>query len=165
MLKFLDKKVAKEQFIKCEYLKKIGSQEINVRTTRYLETAISRVELLENYIQSIISFSHEEKFYIEKIHKKAILLLCDYLPDLKHGDYMFIKVHGTLDWYSSFIISENCIIFPFKLFPLSFLKSLPTINKHIARACVYQPCQQAPSPAQSVGHNLQAPHFFVKIYL
>lgn len=116
MLKFLDKKQAKEQFIKCEFLKKIGSQEIIVRKTRYLETAVSRVELLENYIQSIIMFSYEEKIYIEKIHKKAILLLCDYLPNLKNEDYMFIKVHGTLDWYSSFVISGNCIVFPFKLF-------------------------------------------------
>ncbi len=27
-----------------------------------------------------------------------------------------MKVHGTLDWYNSFVISENCIILPFRLF-------------------------------------------------
>ncbi len=70
MLKFLDKKNSKKYFIKCDYLKKIGSQEINLRSTRYMETAITRIELMENYFESVLSFSSEEKMYIEKFIKK-----------------------------------------------------------------------------------------------
>jgi len=114
--KFLDKKTAKKYFIKCDYLKKIGSQEINLRSTRYMKTAVTRIELMENYFDSVLSFSSEEKMYIEKFHKKAISLLFNVNYIAKNEEYVYMKVHGTLDWYNSFVISENCIILPFRLF-------------------------------------------------
>src|SRR6056300_370536 len=113
---FLDKNEAKKELIKCEYLKKIGSQEINLRVTRYLSCAITRIELMENYTESVIPFSGEEKNYIKKQVEKACILLCDILPNLNTEEYKFIKVHGTLDWYHSFAISKNCIVLPFKMF-------------------------------------------------